>query len=162
VTSIADHSYRDYLEARYEMAEEGIPTQQARLAEWLGVSPASVSEAVKRLTARGLVAQENAHRLALTDEGEKVVVRVEYAESVEDGEVVATPEYEGGRGALASSRSRYLEVREAVASVAPDTAAEIDRAYDELERLVYARAPTEEVATAAGELADMLTRALGG
>ena len=35
----------DYLEALYEMREEGIPTQQARLAGWLGVSAASVSEA---------------------------------------------------------------------------------------------------------------------
>jgi DNA-binding FadR family transcriptional regulator len=144
------------------MAEEGIPTQQARLAEWLGVSPASVSEAIKRLTAPGMLAQENGHRLSLTEEGEKVVVQVEYAESVENGRVVATPKYKGARGALASSRSRYVGVREAVASVAPDTAAEIDRAYDELERLMDARAPTEDVATLAGELADMLTGVLGG
>jgi len=37
-------SSHEYLEALYEMAEEGLPTQQARLAEWLDVSPASVSE----------------------------------------------------------------------------------------------------------------------
>ncbi len=48
-------SAHEYLEALYEMAEEGIPTQQARLAEWLDVTPASVSEAIKRLARRGLV-----------------------------------------------------------------------------------------------------------
>jgi DtxR family Mn-dependent transcriptional regulator len=53
------------------MAEEGIPTVQARLAEWLGVSPASVSEAVKRLVRDDLV--DNRDRaLALTDRGEEL------------------------------------------------------------------------------------------
>jgi DtxR family Mn-dependent transcriptional regulator len=46
---------REYLAALYEMAEEGITLQQARLAEWMGVSRASVSEAVKRLTRDELV-----------------------------------------------------------------------------------------------------------
>src|SRR5687768_16798940 len=40
------------------------------------------------------------------------VVAIEYAESVEDGEVVAEPEYRGARDALASSRQTYEEVRE--------------------------------------------------
>jgi DtxR family Mn-dependent transcriptional regulator len=56
VTTEARISHQEYLEALYEMAEEGIPTRRARLAEWIGVTPASVSEAVKRLTERGLVA----------------------------------------------------------------------------------------------------------
>jgi DtxR family Mn-dependent transcriptional regulator len=60
----------EYLEALYEMDEEGIPTQQARLAEWLGVSPASVSEAIKRLTLRGLVRTGNDRKLGFTVEGE--------------------------------------------------------------------------------------------
>lgn len=59
----------EYLEALYEMAEEGILTQQARLAEWLGVSAASVSEAVKRLTTRGLVEMGDDRRLGFTPEG---------------------------------------------------------------------------------------------
>jgi DtxR family Mn-dependent transcriptional regulator len=63
-------SYPEYLEALYEMAEEGIPTQQARLAEWLGVTPASVSEAVKRLTARGLIATSEHRRIGLTRQGD--------------------------------------------------------------------------------------------
>jgi DtxR family transcriptional regulator, Mn-dependent transcriptional regulator len=70
VAPVAQVSYPEYLEALYEMAEEGIPTQQARLAEWLGVSPASVSEAVKRLTARGLVSTGEQRHLRLTRDGE--------------------------------------------------------------------------------------------
>lgn len=61
----------EYLEALYEMAEEGIPTQQARLAEWLNVSPASVSEAVKRLGRRGLVETGEDRRLRFTAEGRR-------------------------------------------------------------------------------------------
>jgi DtxR family Mn-dependent transcriptional regulator len=63
-------SYPEYLEALYEMAEEGISTQQARLAEWLGVTPASVSEAVKRLTARGLISTDDRRRIQLTRQGD--------------------------------------------------------------------------------------------
>jgi DtxR family Mn-dependent transcriptional regulator len=64
-------SAHEYLEALYEMAEEGIPTQQARLAEWLAVSPASVSEAVKRLTLRGLLETGPNRRLRFTPEGRR-------------------------------------------------------------------------------------------
>jgi DtxR family Mn-dependent transcriptional regulator len=60
----------EYLEALFEMDEEGIPTQQARLAEWLGVSPASVSEAVKRLTQRGLVRTGDDRKVGFTVQGE--------------------------------------------------------------------------------------------
>jgi DtxR family Mn-dependent transcriptional regulator len=60
----------EYLEAIFEMDEEGIPTQQARLAEWLGVSAASVSEAVKRLTQRGLVRTGDERKVSFTMEGE--------------------------------------------------------------------------------------------
>jgi DtxR family transcriptional regulator, Mn-dependent transcriptional regulator len=62
-------SYPEYLEALYEMAEERIPTQQARLAEWLGVTAASVSEAVKRLTGRGLISAGQGRRIELTRDG---------------------------------------------------------------------------------------------
>ena len=40
------------------MAEEGIPTVQARVAEWMGMSRASVSEHVKRLIRDGLLEAE--------------------------------------------------------------------------------------------------------
>jgi DtxR family Mn-dependent transcriptional regulator len=65
-------SQQEYLEALYEMAEEGIPTQQARLAEWLNVSPASVSEAVKRLGKHGLVETGADRRLRFTAKGDRV------------------------------------------------------------------------------------------
>jgi DtxR family Mn-dependent transcriptional regulator len=63
-------SHQEYLEAIYEMAEEGIPTRRARLAEWLGVTPASVSEAVKRLTVRGLVQTGDDRRIEFTPTGD--------------------------------------------------------------------------------------------
>jgi DtxR family transcriptional regulator, Mn-dependent transcriptional regulator len=59
----------EYLEALYEMDEEGIPTQQARLAEWLDVTPASVSEAVKRLSQRGMVKTGGDRRIRFTSDG---------------------------------------------------------------------------------------------
>jgi DtxR family transcriptional regulator, Mn-dependent transcriptional regulator len=62
----------EYLEAIYEMDEEGIPTVQARLAEWLDVTPASVSETVKRLTQRGLLKTGDDRRLGFTAEGERL------------------------------------------------------------------------------------------
>jgi hypothetical protein len=90
------------------------------------------------------------------------VVGIEYAESVEDGKVVAEPEYEGARSALASSRERYLEARPGVTAISPDTASSIDRAYDDLERSIERRAPEEEVTELTESLAAMLTQALGG
>jgi DtxR family Mn-dependent transcriptional regulator len=63
----------EYLEAIFEMAEEGIPTVQARVADWMGVSPASVSEAVKRLTRDGLVYLDG-RELRFTPEGEATAI----------------------------------------------------------------------------------------
>jgi DtxR family Mn-dependent transcriptional regulator len=62
-------SHQEYLEALYEMDEEGIPTQQARLSEWLGITPASVSEAVKRLRGRGMVEVGDGRRIMFTARG---------------------------------------------------------------------------------------------
>jgi DtxR family Mn-dependent transcriptional regulator len=68
--------YREYAGAIYELAEEGIPVIQARIAEWLAVSRASVSEMVHRMEQDGLV--EVADEIRLTSEGRhlaEVVVR---------------------------------------------------------------------------------------
>ncbi|HEX2178128.1 MAG TPA: metal-dependent transcriptional regulator [Actinomycetota bacterium] len=46
---------QEYLECIFEMEEEGATILQARLSERLGVTPATVSQAVKRLTAEGLI-----------------------------------------------------------------------------------------------------------
>ena len=63
------HPSSEYLEAIYEMAEEHIPTVQARLAEWMGMSRASVSENVKRLIGDGLLVADG-RSLGFTSEGE--------------------------------------------------------------------------------------------
>lgn len=68
-------SARDYLAAIYEMAEEGIPTVQAGLARWIGVSAASVSEAVKRLRRDRLLASEG-RVLLFTPAGEQEARRL--------------------------------------------------------------------------------------
>jgi DtxR family Mn-dependent transcriptional regulator len=60
---------RDYLASLYEMAEEGIPTVQAELSRWMGVSAASVSEAVKRLRRDGLV-ESRGRELVFTPAGD--------------------------------------------------------------------------------------------
>ncbi len=59
--------YREYAEAIWEIEEEGIPVIQARIADWLGVSRASVSEMVHRMAAEGLVTLDN--EIKLTEEG---------------------------------------------------------------------------------------------
>lgn len=67
----APASAREYLAAVYEMAEEDIPTVQAEVARWLGVTPASVSEAVKRLRRDGLI-RPTGRELSFTRRGEQV------------------------------------------------------------------------------------------
>ena len=61
----------EYLEAIYEMAEEGIPTVQVRLAQWIGVSAGAVSQAVKKLLAQDLVVHDG-RELKFTKTGRDV------------------------------------------------------------------------------------------
>ena len=65
------HPSAEYLEALFEMAEEDIPPIQARLAEWMGVSRATVSEAVKRLLADGLL-EADGRNLRFTPAGDRL------------------------------------------------------------------------------------------
>lgn len=68
--------YREYVEAIWELQEEGIEPIQARIADWLGVSRASVSEMVQKMRAEGLV--EDGPVIGLTEAGRhlaEVVVR---------------------------------------------------------------------------------------
>ena len=90
------------------------------------------------------------------------VVEIEYGESVEDGEIVASPEFEGARDALASSRSTYAEARPAVAAINEGTAAAIDDGYDAVEDSIESRADEAEVSTLITELRASLSGALGG
>ena len=67
---------REYAEAIWELEEAGIPVRQVRIARWLGVTPVSVSEMVRRMQEEGLVEIEGEVRL--TEEGRylaEVVVR---------------------------------------------------------------------------------------
>ena len=69
----ARHPSADYLEALYELDEEGFPPVQAELARWMGVSRASVSEHVKRLIADGLLTREG-RNLGFTKAGRQSAV----------------------------------------------------------------------------------------
>jgi DtxR family Mn-dependent transcriptional regulator len=69
----ARHPSADYLEALYELEEEGYPMVQAEIARWMGVSRPSVSEHVKRLVGDGLLLTDG-RTLAFTPEGRTVAV----------------------------------------------------------------------------------------
>ncbi|HEX2421119.1 MAG TPA: metal-dependent transcriptional regulator [Acidimicrobiia bacterium] len=69
-------TYREYVAAIYELGEEGLGVIQARIADWLGVSRASVSEMIRKMEADGLL--ETGTEIVLTTEGRhlaEVVVR---------------------------------------------------------------------------------------
>ena len=66
------HGTDDYLEAVYEMHEEGFPVVQARLAERLGVSRATVSEKVGRLVSMKLLEVGDERQIDLTAHGRSV------------------------------------------------------------------------------------------
>ncbi len=65
-----------YLEAAYYLHQEGEEVRTGKLAEWLGVSPPSASEALRRLERDGLVVLDAAHRVELTEEGEAMASHV--------------------------------------------------------------------------------------
>jgi DtxR family Mn-dependent transcriptional regulator len=62
------HGVEDYLEAIYELQEEGDRVVQARISRRLGVTRASVSEQVARLQKMRLV-ESNARAITLTPHG---------------------------------------------------------------------------------------------
>jgi DtxR family Mn-dependent transcriptional regulator len=68
-------SAQDYLAAIYEMAEEGLPVNQAAVSRWMGVGAASVSEAMKRLRRDGMV-DPAARDLTLTSAGRVAAERI--------------------------------------------------------------------------------------
>ncbi|MDX1690402.1 MAG: metal-dependent transcriptional regulator [Acidimicrobiia bacterium] len=59
-------THREYVGAMWEMEAEGLDVRQARIADWLGVSRASVSEMMRKLADEGLVTLDP---LGLTDDG---------------------------------------------------------------------------------------------
>lgn len=105
---------KEYLEAIYELKEEGRRVLQARIGERLGLAPATVSEGIKRLVAEGYITVAGARDISLTEKGrttaEALVRRHRLAERMlvdilgiqwhlcheqaEDWEKVMTPEVE--------------------------------------------------------------------
>lgn len=68
--------YREYAEAIWEIEEEGIPVIQVRIADWLGVSRASVSEMMRKMSDDGLIKLDP--QIQLTKEGRhlaEIIVR---------------------------------------------------------------------------------------
>lgn len=66
------HGADGYLEAVYELNEEGVRVVQARIAERLGVSRAAVSEQIRRLTSAGMVEAGDGREIVLTEHGRAV------------------------------------------------------------------------------------------
>src|SRR5947209_17302139 len=65
----------EYLEAVYELQEEGVPVIQARLAERLGHSPPAVSEVIHRLINEGYVTVES-RAIRMTSDGRSLAESV--------------------------------------------------------------------------------------
>jgi len=68
-------AFEEYCECIYEMREDNAEIIQARLAERLNVSRASVSEMVKRMEAAGLLKVDSTH-LALSASGEELANQI--------------------------------------------------------------------------------------
>jgi DtxR family Mn-dependent transcriptional regulator len=68
-------AFEEYCECIYEMREDNVEIIQARLAERLDVSRASVSEMVKRMEVAGLLTVDSTH-LQLAPAGEELAQRI--------------------------------------------------------------------------------------
>ena len=64
-------AFEEYCECIFELEEDNVELIQARIAERLGVSRASVSEMIKRMEVEGLV-NLSGPRIALTEQGRKL------------------------------------------------------------------------------------------
>jgi DtxR family transcriptional regulator, Mn-dependent transcriptional regulator len=62
---------KEYLEAVFELGEEGQRILQARIGERLGLTPATVSEGIKRLVNEHYVTVDT-REIALTEEGRRI------------------------------------------------------------------------------------------
>lgn len=61
--------FEEYLEAIFKLLHDAAPVTVGQIAESLGVSPASVSEMVRRLRAAGLVEEDRGDGVTLTRRG---------------------------------------------------------------------------------------------
>ncbi len=64
----------EYLEAIYKIEQTEKPVRASRVAEHLQVSPASVTEMLKRMVKRGLIERGQDAGISLTDDGKKAAL----------------------------------------------------------------------------------------
>ena len=76
MTTQASPATEEYLQAVYTLADEGGQVIGARLAEFLRISPAAVSEMVHRLERDGLLRLDERKEVRLTDSGYSAASRV--------------------------------------------------------------------------------------
>ena len=76
MTTQASQATEEYLQAVYTLADEGGQVIGARLAEFLRISPAAVSEMVHRLERDGLLQLDERKEVRLTDRGFSAASRV--------------------------------------------------------------------------------------
>jgi DtxR family transcriptional regulator, Mn-dependent transcriptional regulator len=76
MTTQASPATEEYLQAVYTLADEGGQVIGARLAEFLRISPAAVSEMVHRLERDGLLRLDERKEVRLTDRGFSAASRV--------------------------------------------------------------------------------------
>ncbi|MCB0043867.1 MAG: metal-dependent transcriptional regulator [Caldilineaceae bacterium] len=69
-------AHEDYLKAIYILGAQGAPVTNSALAEFLGVSPASATNMVKKLDELGLVEYEKYREILLNDSGRRVALEV--------------------------------------------------------------------------------------
>ena len=66
----------DYLKAIYQLEADADGATTKGLADWLGITPASATNMVKRLAEMGMVSHEPYKGIRLTGEGERVALEV--------------------------------------------------------------------------------------
>ena len=76
MTTQASPATEEYLQAVYTLADEGGQVIGARLADFLRISPAAVSEMVHRLEREGLLQLDERKEVRLTDSGFSAASRV--------------------------------------------------------------------------------------
>jgi DtxR family Mn-dependent transcriptional regulator len=117
-------SAQDYLEAIYEMAEEAIPTVQAEIARWMGVSRASVSEAMKRLRQGGLTVTRG-REVVLSAKGRVAAGRLVRRHRLAERfliQVIGLPWHKAHEEAQAWERAISDEVEERIVAILDDPA----------------------------------------
>ena len=99
---------REYLEVIYYLSARNEPVIGARLAEWMRVTPPTVTDIVQRMEKQGYIARDGRGEISLTDEGftlaEAMVKRHEgatyvFAVGMRDGATTARFEVAGVPGA---------------------------------------------------------------